>query len=54
MHILTAPGPAEPRAEIFGFLLVPQFSMMAFVSALEPLRVANRLGQRALYRWIIL
>jgi len=54
MHTLTAPGPAEPRAEIFGFLLVPQFSMMAFVSALEPLRVANRLGQRALYRWIIL
>jgi AraC family carnitine catabolism transcriptional activator len=39
--------------ETFGFLLVPKFSMMAFVSALEPLRVANRLAQRELYRWEI-
>ncbi len=37
-----------------GFLLVPQFSMMAFVSAIEPLRVANRLAERRLYRWDIL
>jgi AraC family carnitine catabolism transcriptional activator len=40
--------------ESIGFLLVPKFSMMAFVSALEPLRVANRLAQRTLYRWEIL
>ncbi len=39
--------------EVIGFLLVPRFSMMAFVSALEPLRVANRLAQRTLYRWEI-
>jgi transcriptional regulator GlxA family with amidase domain len=39
--------------ETFGFLLAPKFSMMAFVSALEPLRVANRLAQRELYRWEI-
>jgi AraC family carnitine catabolism transcriptional activator len=39
--------------ERFGFLLVPKFSMMAFVSALEPLRVANRLAGRELYRWEI-
>jgi AraC family carnitine catabolism transcriptional activator len=44
----------DEAAETFGFLLVPKFSMMAFVSALEPLRVANRLAQRALYRWEIL
>ena len=44
----------DSAAEIFGFLLVPKFSMMAFVSALEPLRVANRLAQRQLYRWEIL
>jgi AraC family carnitine catabolism transcriptional activator len=39
--------------ETFGFLLAPKFSMMAFVSALEPLRVANRLAQKELYRWEI-
>ena len=44
----------RPAAEVFGFLLVPRFSMMAFVSALEPLRVANRLAQDTLYRWEII
>lgn len=36
-----------------GFLLIPQFSMMSFVSALEPLRVANRLSEKPLYEWHI-
>ena len=36
-----------------GFLIVPQFSMLAFVSAVEPLRVANRLAGRELYRWVV-
>lgn len=35
------------------FLLLPEFSMMGFVSALEPLRVANRF-RGPLYRWHIL
>ncbi len=39
------------RPECIGFLLAPRFSMLAFVCALEPLRVANRLAQRELYRW---
>jgi transcriptional regulator GlxA family with amidase domain len=39
--------------QTLGFLLLPQFSMMAFVSAIEPLRVANRLAGRELYRWEI-
>ena len=39
--------------EQIGFLLVPQFSMMAFFSAVEPLRVANRLSGRELYSWKI-
>jgi len=34
-----------------GFLLLPHFSMMAFTSAVEPLRAANRLSGRALYSW---
>jgi len=37
----------------FYFLLMPGFSMMGFVSAVEPLRVANRFGGE-LYRWHIL
>jgi AraC family carnitine catabolism transcriptional activator len=48
---LTPPPPDTP--ETIGFLLLPKFSMMAFVAALEPLRVANRLAQRTLYRWEI-
>lgn len=40
--------------ESIGFLLIPKFSMMAFVAALEPLRVANRLAGRKLYRWQII
>ena len=35
------------------FLLLPAFSMMGFVSAVEPLRVANRF-RKDLYRWHIL
>lgn len=37
--------------ERIGFLLMPQFSMMAFFSAVEPLRVANRFGGGSLYAW---
>ena len=33
------------------FLLVPNFSMIAFTSAVEPLRLANRVAGRELYRW---
>jgi len=35
------------------FLLLPGFSVMGFVSAVEPLRVANRFGGE-LYRWHVL
>lgn len=37
--------------EPIGFLLVPRFSMMAVTSAIEPLRVANRLAGRRLFSW---
>lgn len=40
--------------QTFGFLLLPQFSMLAFSSAVEPLRAANRLSGRHLYDWRIL
>ena len=35
----------------FGFFLVPNFSMIAFASAIEPLRIANRMAGRELYGW---
>jgi transcriptional regulator GlxA family with amidase domain len=41
----TQSGPEE-----IGFLLVPRFSMMAFTAAVEPLRSANRMSGRELYR----
>jgi len=34
-----------------GFLLVPNFSMLAFASAIETLRMANRLSNAPLYDW---
>ncbi len=36
------------------FLLVPRFSMIAFASAIEPLRLANRALGRDVYRWRVL
>jgi AraC family transcriptional regulator, glycine betaine-responsive activator len=41
------------RPERFAFVLVPNFSMIAFAAALEPLRIANRMADRELYRWHI-
>ena len=35
----------------FAFLLLPEFSMMPVTSAIEPLRLANRVAERELYRW---
>lgn len=46
----TYPGRSKwPRS--FGFLLVPEFSMMPFTAAIEPLRVANRMYGSDIYRW---
>ena len=36
---------------VIGFMLVPQFSMIAFTSAIEPLRLANRAAEAPLYEW---
>lgn len=36
-----------------GFLLIPEFSMLAFSSAIEPLRAANRLSEKPLFDWVI-
>ncbi|WP_321501740.1 GlxA family transcriptional regulator [Breoghania sp.] len=41
-------------AETIGFLLIPNFSMIAFASAIEPLRLANHLSGKPLYDWVLL
>jgi transcriptional regulator GlxA family with amidase domain len=37
-----------------GMLLVPEFPLMAFSSAIEPLRAANLISGESLYRWFLL
>ena len=37
----------------YAFILVPGFTFLAFASAIEPLRIANQLSQRPLYRWSV-
>jgi transcriptional regulator GlxA family with amidase domain len=41
------------KPEHYGFLQVPNYSMIAFSSAIEPLRMANRDAGRELYRWSV-
>lgn len=47
----TANGSGQGSPVQIGFFLVPKFSMMAFSSAVEPLRVANLISGRELFRW---
>jgi transcriptional regulator GlxA family with amidase domain len=55
----TAPEPvpakgagAKPRR--FVFVLLPEFTLLSFACAIEPLRIANRMAARDLYSWISL
>ena len=41
------------QSQTVGFLLTPQFSMIAFTSAIEPLRAANRISRQNLFTWQI-
>jgi len=43
--------PRAGAAIQIAYLLVPQFSMMAFSAAIEPLRSANRMSARRLFEW---
>lgn len=43
----------EHKPEHFGFLLVPNYSMIAFSLAVEALRMANRAAEKDLYSWSI-
>lgn len=38
----------------FYFLLLPKLTLLAFSAALEPLRIANQVAGKALYRWYLM
>jgi transcriptional regulator GlxA family with amidase domain len=40
----------RPIASI-GFLLIPGFSLMSYAASIEPLRAANQIAQKTVYRW---
>lgn len=45
----SMPAPAQPVT--VSFVLMQRFTMLAFTSAIEPLRVANQLTGHLLFRW---
>lgn len=45
---------SEVRTLNVTFVLLPKFTMLAFSSAIEPLRMANQLTGQMLYRWQVL
>ena len=49
-QMVASREPAPPKRTVV-FLLVPNFSMIAFASAIEPLRIANRIVGQDVYRW---
>ncbi|MGR3455986.1 GlxA family transcriptional regulator [Pseudooceanicola sp.] len=42
-----------PRTRRFVFVLLNNFSLLSFASAMECLRIANRMSGRTLYRWTL-
>jgi len=42
---------SDQPPQVFVIVLVPSFSMLAFANTVEPLRIANQLTGKQLYRW---
>ena len=42
-----------PPRDIY-FLLLPKLTMLAFSAAVEPLRIANQVTNKELYRWFVM
>ncbi|XDB00245.1 GlxA family transcriptional regulator [Sulfitobacter sp. LCG007] len=51
-HATNLPAAAD-KAQRFVFVLLENFTMLSFASAIESLRIANRMGGGALYEWRI-
>jgi len=47
---MSSPAAHSPP-RVFNFLVVPNFTLMAYSAAVEPLRMANKLAERELYQW---
>ena len=46
-------GGDAPAVRRFVFLLLDQFTMLSFAGAIEPLRIANRVGDEPVYTWAL-
>ncbi|EJZ19359.1 AraC family transcriptional regulator, partial [Rhizobium sp. Pop5] len=46
----TDTRPDSRNAQEIGFILIPGFALMSYASATEPLRAANLLAGREIYR----
>ena len=44
---------AKELPQTVALILIPEFTMMPVTSVIEPLRLANRLSEKTLYRWTI-
>ena len=51
IHLLASAAEEGRPPMRVGFLLLPDFALMSYASAVEPLRAANRLAGRELYAW---
>ena len=43
--------PPKELPQHFAVVMAPEFTMMPVTSAIEPLRIANRLSEKTLYKW---
>ncbi len=51
MPALQLPRNSVRAIESVGFLLIPGFALLSYAAAVEPLRAANQLAGKTLYRW---
>lgn len=51
MNVITQPDTESKATKTIVFYMVPDFSMIAFSTAIEPLRLANRVMEREVYSW---
>ena len=51
MALRAGAGLTADSPELISFVLLPQFTLLAFSSAIEPLRMANQLTGQVLFQW---
>ncbi len=54
MNVYPQNGETAKKTYRVGFLVMPQFSMIALSCVMDPLREANWVGGRALYDWVLI